>query len=222
MGGIQSQWEAKPGKSFACIQRRVRKVPRPTLQNANTPRAGGRFFGQLWPFLRGAGASPLNRAVCNCLNSLQTVVCMKMGSFRFECQKKEIWAEISGMPEPSSKAPRGYAMIEVPYQYRAVASFSRQLLPITGAIKRKMGYKIARSLRSLTAKAKRVKQQTVTRPDAIVLRSPGNTEACVAAPEDGDAPVASGGTGVARPADPGTATKDTDMSGVWAGWVVCG
>ena len=62
----------------------------------------------------------------------------------------------------------------------------------------------------------------VTRPDAIALLSPGNTEASVVGRSSGACPAANGGTGDVRPAVPGTAPKDTVISGVWAVWVVCG
>ena len=71
-------------------------------------------------------------------------------------------------------------------------------------------------------KGKRVKPQTVTRPDAIALLSPGNAEACDVVPVVRRVPVAIGGTGDVRPVVPGTATKDTVIAGIWAGWVVCG
>jgi len=65
-----------------------------------------------------------------------------------------------------------------------------------------------------------VKRQMVTPQEAIRLRSPGNTEPCAEVPVVRPEPEATGGTGVARPAVPGTAPKDTDITGLWAGWVV--
>jgi hypothetical protein len=61
---------------------------------------------------------------------------------------------------------------------------------------------------------------TVISRKFVALLGPGNAGPSVAVPEDWRGREANGGTGVARPVEPGIATNETLASGVWASWDV--
>ncbi len=75
----------------------------------------------------------------------------------------------------------------------------------------------------VVAAGKTEEGRTAAQPGAIALLIPGYAETHVVEPEARRTPAAIGRTGEVRPAVvPGTATKDTDISGVWAGGTVYG